>query len=119
MRKVLLALTLILVLMVTGCEAPHIGDYETYGDYYHDIYKSVDHPNEEVYIIRVENFMFDYDLSLMYAEKLDTDVTEFVLLFSKENHLETINENGIYSWVYQKGDFIYVIIKDTTDGIGE
>ena len=120
MRKVLLALTMILVLMITGCEAPHIGDYETYGDYYHDIYKSVDHPNEEVYIIPIEYFFIeDIDGSLNNGEKFDTDEYAFTLLFEKENHLETINENGIYSWVYQKGDFIYVIIKDTTDGIGE
>ena len=122
MRKVLLALTMILVLMITGCEAPHLGDYETLGDYYHDIYKSVEHPNEEVYIIPIEYFFIeDIDGSLNNGEKFDTDEYAFTLLFEKENHLLTLKDpdDDIYGWIYQKGIFIYVIIKDLSDGIGE
>jgi hypothetical protein len=120
MRKVLLALTMILVLMVTGCEAPILRNYETYGDYYHDIYKSVDHPNEEVYIIPIEYFFIeDISHSVLNGEKFDTDIIEFTLLFKKEDLLIALIEENVYVWIYQKGDFVYVIIKDLSDGIGE
>lgn len=122
MKKLLLALTMVLVLMITGCEAPITGNYETYGDYYHDIYKSVDHPNEEVYIIPIEYFFIeDIDDSLDNGEKFDTDEYAFTLLFEKGNFLLSLKDqdDDIYGWIYQKGGFVYVIIKDLSDGIGE
>jgi hypothetical protein len=40
-------------------------------------------------------------------------------LFKKEDLLIALIEENVYVWIYQKGDFVYVIIKDLSDGIGE
>jgi hypothetical protein len=104
MKKLLLAVTLLITL--TACvEKPIESDKITY--------VSSQHPNEEVYIIPIEYFFIkDFLTSMQYGQKFDTDITNLTLLFETKDLLLTFEENDIFVSVYQKGDFVYLIIKD-------